>query len=70
MDEATSSLDNYTEQQVMNAIKKLKNKHTIVMIAHRLSTIENCDKVYLIENGMIKDNGSLKDILTRNPNLS
>ena len=37
MDEATSSLDNFTEKQIMNSIKKLRKKHTIIMIAHRLS---------------------------------
>ena len=69
MDEATSSLDNFTEQQVMKSINKLRRKHTIVMIAHRLSTIEICDKVYLIENGKIKDSGKLSELLERHPNL-
>jgi len=65
MDEATSSLDNYTEKQIMSSIRKLKKKHTIVLIAHRLSTIEDCDKVYLIENGEIKDFGKLQELLKR-----
>ena len=70
MDEATSSLDNHTERQVMSSIKKLKKKHTIIMIAHRLSTIENCDRVYLIENGEIKDSGQLKELKQKHPYLS
>ena len=69
MDEATSSLDTFTEQQIMNSINKLKKKHTIVMIAHRLSTVINCDKIYLIENGEIKDSGKLNELLKRHPYL-
>ena len=69
MDEATSSLDNFTEQQVMNSIQKLKNKHTIVMIAHRLSTIKACDRIYLIEEGKVKDAGLLSELLQRYPYL-
>lgn len=69
MDEATSSLDNFTEKQVMNSIKKLKNKHTIVMIAHRLTTIESCDRIYLIESGKIKDSGTLPVLLKKYPYL-
>jgi ABC-type multidrug transport system fused ATPase/permease subunit len=70
MDEATSSLDNFTEQQIMNSIKKLRKKHTIIMIAHRLSTIRSCDRVYLIENGVIKDFGQLDKLLERYPYLN
>jgi len=69
MDEATSSLDQNTEKKVINSIKKIKENHTIVMIAHRLSTLENCDKVYLIENGKIVDNGKLNELVKRHPNL-
>ena len=69
MDEATSSLDNFTEQLVMNSIQKLKNKHTIVMIAHRLSTIKACDRIYLIEEGKVKDVGLLSELLQRYPYL-
>ena len=69
MDEATSSLDQNTEKKVINSLKKIKENHTIVMIAHRLSTLENCDKVYLIENGKIVDNGKLNELVKRHPNL-
>ncbi len=52
-DEATSSLDNETEQGVMDAVYRLKGKRTIVIIAHRLSTIEHCDHVFEVNDGKI-----------------
>lgn len=54
-DEATSALDNDTEKEVMRAVDGLQGTKTIIIIAHRLSTIENCDAVYRIENGQIKE---------------
>lgn len=53
-DEATSALDNETEKEVMNAIDGLHGNKTILMIAHRLSTIENCDHVFRVEAGAVK----------------
>jgi len=53
LDEATSSLDNETESDFMEAINALKGKKTILLVAHRLSTIRNCDKIYNLKNGML-----------------
>ncbi len=50
-DEATSALDSETEVEVLDAIKALKGKRTMIIIAHRLSTIEYCDAVYKMDNG-------------------
>lgn len=50
MDEATSALDNETESAVMESIKKLSGKKTLIIIAHRLTTVKNCDIIYKIEN--------------------
>ena len=52
-DEATSSLDNKTEKEILNVIFSLRKGKTIIMIAHRLSTLQNCDVVYKIEKGKI-----------------
>jgi ABC-type multidrug transport system fused ATPase/permease subunit len=54
MDEATSSLDNETEKEIMRAIDELKGEKTLIIIAHRLSTIENCDLVFKINNGRLE----------------
>lgn len=51
MDEATSSLDNETEKEIVSQIQLLKRKKTLIVIAHRLSTIEHCDKILRLERG-------------------
>lgn len=53
MDEATSSLDNETEKEIMKAIDGLKGEKTLIIIAHRLSTIENCDTIFKIDKGRL-----------------
>lgn len=55
LDEATSALDNDTEAAVMDAINHLVGSKTLIIIAHRLSTIENCDIIYEVRNGKVKD---------------
>jgi len=53
LDEATSSLDNETEEAVMAAIKSLQGSKTMIIIAHRLTTIEHCDIVYKVRRGTV-----------------
>jgi ATP-binding cassette subfamily B protein len=54
-DEATSSLDNETEQSVMEAINQLSNELTLLIIAHRVTTLKRCDLIVSLENGTIKE---------------
>ena len=65
-DEATSSLDNETQEKIKKAINGLKGKHTILIIAHRLSTIINSDKIIMIEKGKIVGTGTHKELLANN----
>jgi ATP-binding cassette, subfamily B, bacterial PglK len=53
-DEATASLDDQTEKQVMKSIYNLKQNKTMIIIAHRISTLNQCDKIYEIKEGQIK----------------
>lgn len=53
LDEATSSLDNETEEKIMDEIYNMSGNKTLIIIAHRLSTISRCTKVYKIVNGNI-----------------
>lgn len=53
LDEATSALDHETEADIMESMKNLMGKKTMIIIAHRLSTIESCDHIYRVENGRL-----------------
>jgi ATP-binding cassette subfamily B protein len=65
LDEATSALDNRTEAEVMAAIEGLNRQITVVMIAHRLSTVERCDRIVLLDQGLIKAVGSYEELATK-----
>ena len=62
-DEATSSLDNETQENISQAIENMKGEYTILIIAHRLSTIKNADRILYLEDGKIKGEGSHKQLL-------
>ena len=55
LDEATNSLDKKSEDFVIEEIKKLKGKKTIILISHNHNTLKNCDKIYKIQNQKIVD---------------
>ncbi|KKS34895.1 MAG: ABC transporter, ATP-binding protein, MsbA family [Parcubacteria group bacterium GW2011_GWC2_42_12] len=63
LDEATSALDNESEVQIQEVIENLKNKVTVLLIAHRLSTVMNCNKLLVLQDGEIKEQGSPKELL-------
>lgn len=66
LDEATSAMDNITEKEVMkNILKRLKNK-TIIIIAHRLETIKEVNKIFLLKNGKILEQGTFNELLQEN----
>jgi ABC-type multidrug transport system fused ATPase/permease subunit len=64
MDEATSSLDNTTEDLLVTALEELKKDRTIIMIAHRLSTVKNCDKLYFLKEGRMENSGTYEALLS------
>lgn len=63
LDEATSSLDEKTEKEFMNAIDNLHGKKTILIVAHRLSTVKKCNRLYKLNKGQIIDEGHPNKIL-------
>lgn len=65
-DEATSSLDNNSQNEIMEIIKKLSKKLTIIIIAHRLSTITYADSIILLKNGKIEAIDTHKNLLKNN----
>lgn len=57
-DEATSNLDSYSEKLIQEALEKIRKNRTLIIIAHRLSTIKKADKIIVLENGKIVEEGS------------
>ncbi len=65
LDEATSALDTESEVAIQKSIDQLKGRMTIMIIAHRLSTIRGCDRVYVISNGKIVEDGAFEELAAR-----
>ena len=65
LDEATSSLDAETENKIQKAISLLTKNKTTIVIAHRLSTILNSNKIFVINNGKISDEGTHEELLKK-----
>ena len=66
MDEATSSIDSYTENILQLSLQKISEGRTTIVIAHRLSTIVNSDKILLLENGKVLEEGTHKQLMDKN----
>ncbi|MBQ5782627.1 MAG: ABC transporter ATP-binding protein [Oscillospiraceae bacterium] len=66
LDEATSALDNESERYIQHSLEQLSHGRTTLVIAHRLSTIRNADKIYVIEEGHIKEEGNHEKLLEQN----
>ena len=66
LDEATSSIDSYSEDLIKKASNKITKGKTSIIIAHRLSTVESADKIIYMENGKILEYGNHKELLNIN----
>ena len=62
LDEATSSLDGESENQIYKNLKEFKGKRTMVVIAHRLSTVGNADYIYVIDKGKVIEAGTYDEL--------
>jgi len=67
LDEATSSIDSQTEQEIQKSINSIldDNNATVIAIAHRLSTIKHMDRIIVIEDGNIVEDGSFQELLAK-----
>ena len=65
LDEATANIDSYTEKIIQQALLKLLAGRTALVIAHRLSTIRNADRIIVIENGELVEQGTHNELLAR-----
>lgn len=66
LDEATSALDNIAQQAVMQAIKQMEGKHTVIIVAHRLSTIQDADRIFMVADKSIVASGTHKELISKN----
>lgn len=67
MDEATAALDNETERLVVEAIRNLRGKKTVIVIAHRLTTVKHCDIIYKLEAGRVVASGTYDEVVGESP---
>ncbi|MBE6613978.1 MAG: ABC transporter ATP-binding protein [Ruminococcaceae bacterium] len=63
LDEATSAVDNETEAQIQKAIENLTGRHTLIAIAHRLSTVRKADRIIVLKDGKIAEEGTHEQLL-------
>lgn len=65
MDEGTASLDNETEWEIMQAVKNLSGKKTLIIVAHRLGTVKSCDRLFFIKDGEVIDYGRYEELFDK-----
>jgi ATP-binding cassette subfamily B protein len=66
LDEATSAVDNETEAAIQRSMEKITVGRTTIVIAHRLSTVRHADQIYVLEKGVLKENGRHEELLAQN----
>ncbi len=66
LDEATSALDTESEREVQSALENLMKNRTTFVIAHRLSTIKTADRIIVIKNGIIAEDGTHEELIALN----
>ena len=62
-DEATSNIDAESEEMIMAAIKDIAKDHTVILITHRLANVVDADKIYMLKDGCIQEEGTHKDLM-------
>jgi subfamily B ATP-binding cassette protein MsbA len=65
LDEATSSIDSYSEEMIQTATEKITKGRTSIVIAHRLATIKKADKILVMDTGKIVETGTHKELLKK-----
>ena len=65
LDEATSSIDTYSEELIQRATETITKDRTSIVIAHRLATIVNADKIIVMDKGQIVESGTHQELVTK-----
>ena len=66
LDEATSAVDNETEAAIQRSLARVSKNRTTIIVAHRLSTVRNADRIFVIDNGQLVEQGRHDELLARN----
>lgn len=66
LDEATSSVDNETEAAIQQSMERISRGRTMIVIAHRLSTVRNADRIFVLEEGVLREQGTHGELATAN----
>jgi len=65
LDEATSAVDNETEAALQRSIQRISQNRTAIVIAHRLSTVRHADRIVVLENGCVVEDGTHDTLLAQ-----
>ncbi|HEX8270481.1 MAG TPA: ATP-binding cassette domain-containing protein, partial [Flavobacterium sp.] len=65
LDEATSSIDTYSEELIQRATETITKGRTSIVIAHRLATVVNADKIVVMDKGLVVETGTHQELLNR-----
>ena len=64
-DEATSALDTETEKIVQQTLRELSRTKVVIIISHRLSSVRKADKIYVLDEGSVQENGSHEELMKK-----
>lgn len=65
LDDAMSAVDANTEKNIINNLKAIRNNKTTIIIAHRISQVQNCDKIIVLDDGKIVEEGNHDELMNR-----
>ncbi len=65
LDEPTAAIDARAESEIFNQVEKLSKDKTVLIISHRFSTVRNADKIYVIDNGKVKESGTHQGLMNQ-----
>jgi len=66
LDEPTSALDAHSEALVQKALERLMDRKTVLVVAHRLTTLKNADRILVLDEGSVKEEGTHADLMEKN----